>query len=90
MIREGLKIVLENSHHLPPKDLPAYPDAKRQTQRKGQRRRWVDSRGRIYEWDYKKGEIEIYDKTGKKHLGGFDPKTGKQRSKKVPGRTAEK
>lgn len=89
MIREGVKIILENSHHLPPKDLPAFPDAKRGA-RKGRRERWIDSKGRIYEWDYKKGEVEIYDKTGKKHHGGFDPNTGKQRSKSVPSRKIEK
>lgn len=91
MIREGVEIVLENSHHLPPKDLPAFPDAK-PAQRKGEkkRKRWIGIDGKIYEWDYKKGEVEIYDKTGKKHLGGFDPKTGRQRSKPVPGRKVEK
>jgi hypothetical protein len=50
----------------------------------------VDSKGRIYEWDYKKGEVEVYDKTGKNHKGGFDPTTGKQRSKPVPARKIEK
>jgi hypothetical protein len=88
MIREGTKIILEN--HIPaPDTLPAYPDAKKAPTR-GQRKRWVDSKGRIYEWDYKKGEVEIYDKTGKNHQGGFDPKTGKQTSKPVPGRKVEK
>jgi hypothetical protein len=89
MIREGARIVLENSYHLPPKDLPAFPDAKWVGHRGG-RKRWVDSKGKIYEWDYKKGEVEIYDKTGKKHQGGFDPKTGKQRSKSVAGRDVKK
>lgn len=71
--------ILASSHHLPPKELPAYPDAKWAKTKNG-RKRWVDSQGKIYEWDYQHGEVEVYDKTGKKHLGGFDPKTGKQRS----------
>lgn len=90
MVREGAKIVLENSHHIPPKDLPAFPDAKKVKKQKGGRDRWIDSKGKIYEWDYKKGEIELYDKTGKRHQGGFDPKTGARRSKPVPGREIEK
>jgi len=89
MIREGTKIVLENTYHLPPKTLPAFPDAERETRIRG-RKRWVDSKGKIYEWDSKKGEVEIYDKTGKRHEGGFDPNTGKQRSKPVPGRRVNK
>lgn len=89
LMEQAAKYVLENTYHLPPKTLPAFPDAKKLDKFKG-RRRWIDSKGRIYEWDYKKGEVEIYDKTGKKHLGGFDPKTGKQRSKPVEGRRIEK
>ena len=34
-------------------------------------------RGCILEWDFQHGEDEKYDKRGK-HLGAFDPKTGKQ------------
>lgn len=89
MIREGMKIVLENSHHIPPDKLPAYPDAEI-TPRRGQRKRWKDSKGKIYEWDYKKGEVEIYDKSGKNHEGGFDPNTGKQRSPRDKRKKAEK
>jgi peptidoglycan hydrolase-like protein with peptidoglycan-binding domain len=88
LMGQTAKIVLEN--HIPPPDtLPAFPDAK-PAPRRGQRARWKDSKGKIYEWDSKKGEVEIYDKTGKKHEGGFDPKTGKQISKPVPGRKTEK
>lgn len=89
LLREGAKIVLENSHHIPPKDLPAFPDAEL-SPRRGQRKRWVDSKGKIYEWDYKKGEVEIYDKTGKNHEGGFDPNTGKRRSPEDKRKRAEK
>ena len=89
MIREGTAIILENGHHLPPDNLPAFPDAK-QSRRKGERKRWIGADGKIYEWDSRHGEIEVYDKTGKKHLGGFDHKTGKQLSKPVPGRKIQK
>lgn len=88
MIRKGMEIVLENSHHIPPKTLPAFPDAK-EVKLKG-RKRWVDSKGRIYEWDYQHGEVEVYDKTGKKHLGSFDPKTGKKIKEGKPERKTEK
>jgi hypothetical protein len=89
MMREGTAIILENTYHLPPEVLPAYPDAKI-APRQGKRKRWEDSKGRIYEWDYKKGEVEIYDKTGKNHQGGFDPNTGKQRSPRDKRKKAKK
>lgn len=79
----------------PPESLPAFPDAK-ETKRKtpyqngrGLRPRWKDKDGKILEWDSKKGELEKYSKTGKKHLGGFDKDTGRQISRPVPGRTVE-
>ena len=31
-----------------------------------------------FEWDSRHGTVEQYDKTGKKHLGEFDPNTGEQ------------
>jgi RHS repeat-associated protein len=68
----------------PPESLDAFPEAKSVKPKTlvqgggGKRARWKDKKGKIYEWDYKKGEVEIYDKTGKIHLGGYDPKTGKQ------------
>ncbi|WP_253509121.1 MULTISPECIES: colicin E3/pyocin S6 family cytotoxin [Pseudomonas] len=36
------------------------------------RKRWKDRKGRIYEWDYENGRVELYDKQGK-HLGDFPP-----------------
>ena len=41
------------------------------------RRRWKDSKGNIYEWNYQHGEVEKYNKRGK-HLGQFNPETGEQ------------
>lgn len=49
-----------------------------------------DSKGKIYEWDGQHGEVEIYDKTGKKHLGAFDHKTGKKVKVGKKGRTVKK
>lgn len=43
----------------------------------GLRRRWKDKKGNIYEWDYKKGTVEKYNKRGK-HQGEYDPNTGGQ------------
>ena len=41
------------------------------------RKRWKDKKGCIYEWDRLHGRCEKYNKNGK-HLGEFDPETGKQ------------
>jgi hypothetical protein len=92
LMQQAAKIILQSTYHQPPKELPAFPDAKpaKRKGEKGSRKRWVDSKGKIYEWDGLHGEVEVYDKTGKKHLGGFDPETGKQRSKPVKGRKIEK
>ena len=78
-----------------PKDLPGVPDAKpskpktpKQGGNSGKRRRWKDSEGNIYEWDYQHGDVEKYDKRGK-HKGSIDPNTGKQTKPPVKGRTVE-
>ena len=44
----------------------------------GLRKRWKDKKGRIYEWDYQHGRVEMWDKTGKHHLGEYDPYTGER------------
>jgi RHS repeat-associated protein len=72
----------QHGYKSPPKDLDAYPDARKaksKTPRKGGglRKRWKDPKGKIYEWDSQHGTVEVYDKNGK-HIGEFDPKTGKQ------------
>ena len=79
-----------------PGSLPAFPDAlpaKAKTPVKGGgglRKRWKDRKGNIYEWDSQHGTVEKYNKTGKKHLGEFDAKTGKQTKPANPTRTVEK
>ena len=84
-----------HGYHKPPDLLPAFPDAvsarpKSSVQGGGKKRnRWVDDRGRIYEWDYQHGAVEMYDKQGK-HLGEFDPDTGKQTKPAKNGRTTPK
>ena len=56
--------------------LPGFPDAEYKG-RKGygssRRHTWVDKKGRVLQWDSKKGEVEVYDKRGRNHQGGFDP-----------------
>lgn len=53
-----------------PKILPAYPDtysvkSKASVQGGGKKRaRWLDRKGRIYEWDSKSNAVERYDKLG--------------------------
>ena len=69
----------------PPKELPAFPDAKKADGKTpirgggGYRKRWKEQRGkkRIIEWDSQHGKVEVYNKRGK-HLGEFDPETGEQ------------
>lgn len=66
------------------KILPGFPDARpvngRTPKRNGGgiRRRWELSDGKILEWDYQHGSVEMYSRNGKKHLGEFDPTTGLQ------------
>ncbi|UKP00954.1 colicin E3/pyocin S6 family cytotoxin [Nostoc sp. UHCC 0870] len=83
----------------PPDDikdtLPAFPGTKRAKSKTpvqgggGKRERWLDGKGKIYEWDSKKGTVEIYDPRGKNHLGDFDPRTGTRVGPKVPSRKVE-
>lgn len=63
----------------PPKGFTRLRKAKEKTRSRGGglRKRWKDSKGNIYEWDYQHGKVEKYNKRGK-HLGEFDPNTGKQ------------
>ena len=76
--------------------LPAFPDAKvakKRTSVKGGgslRSRWKDPKGRIYEWDAQHGTVEIYDRSGRNHLGVFDPVTGEQTKPADPTRKVEK
>lgn len=45
----------------------------------GTRDRWIDSKGkRVYEWDSRHGELEVYLTSDGSHLGSFDPITGEQ------------
>lgn len=59
-----------------PRTLEGFPGTWR-TDPKGKRKRWLDSDGRIYEWDYRHGTVEVYDPRGR-HLGEFHPKTVKR------------
>jgi len=73
----------------PPAVLEAFPNARRARSKNG-RKRWIDSKGKIYEWDYQHGDVEVYDKTGKKHEGSFDSKTGERTGEPVSGRRTNK
>jgi hypothetical protein len=65
----------------PPGLLPGFPDARPARLKTpfpgGLRKRWKDPDGRIYEWDYQHGDVEVYDKRGR-HLGQFDHETGER------------
>ena len=82
-------------YHASPDLLPAFPDAisvrpKSTVQGGGKKRdRWKDRKGRIYEWDFQHGAVEIYDRQGK-HLGEFNPDTGEQTKPAKPGRNTPK
>lgn len=77
----------DHDYHLPPKNLPAFPDAIR-VKNKGKRRRW-ESKKRIYEWDYQHGAVEVYN-WALEHLGEFDAQTGKQTGEAKPERRTTK
>lgn len=70
-----------------PQELPGFPEARR-IMPKGRRRRWIDAQGRIFEWDYQHGAVEMYDRRGR-HLGEFDPVTGRQSKDPDPSRQIE-
>ncbi|ONH57570.1 Cytotoxic [Pseudomonas cedrina] len=53
----------------------------------GLRERWIDAKGRkIFEWDAKKGELEVYRNSDLEHLGAFDPYTAERRGPADPKR----
>ena len=85
----------DQKYHQAPKELKAFPDAvkdksKSSVQGGGARRkRWKDTKGRIFEWDAQHGAVEMYDRQGK-HQGEFDPETGKQTKPAKAGRTTPK
>jgi hypothetical protein len=64
--------------------------AKQKTRVKGRgtRMRWRTTDGRILEWDYQHGAVEMYDKRGR-HLGEFDAETGTQNKPADPKRRIE-
>jgi RHS repeat-associated protein len=75
----------------PPKELEGIPGAQRLPNQKGCRPAWRLPDGGLGEWDSQHGEVEIYDKTGKKHKGAKDPETGewiKGKEKGDPSRKA--
>ena len=77
-----------------PSSLPGFPGAQRAKPKTpvqgggGLRKRWRFPGGCILEWDSQHGEVEKYDKRGK-HLGAFDPKTGKQLKDPIKNRRIE-
>jgi len=85
----------DHKYYDDPETLPAYPNttrvkSKASVQGGGKKRaRWLDRKGRIYEWDSKSGAVEIYDKLGN-HLGEFNHLTGKRTKKAKPGRKTPK
>jgi hypothetical protein len=90
------QVLVHNYCKLPDDDvLPGFEGARRVTGKTpiqgggSVRKRWV-WRGRILEWDYKKGTVEMYSGNGKKHLGEFDPYTGKPVGKPKPRRSIKK
>ena len=76
----------------PPKNgLPGFPDGgKGSYNPKSGRWRWKLPDGDILEWDKQHGDVERYDKSGKKHKGSYNPDTGEQVKDPVPGRTTPK
>ena len=66
----------------PRRILPGFPEAEITSPKTprhdggGLRKRWRDRSGRIYEWDYQHGTVEVYDRRGR-HIGErIDPFNG--------------
>ncbi|MFJ4493992.1 colicin E3/pyocin S6 family cytotoxin [Pseudomonas atacamensis] len=87
-----------HSYHQPPttEQITAFPDLKKVKDKNpvqgggGLRKRWTDAKGRrIYEWDSRHGELEMYRDDGA-HLGAFDPYTGEQREGPIKERSIKK
>lgn len=93
-------LVHNTSRYKPPpgdKNLPGFPEAEfvgKGSPKKGggHRPRWAMPDGRILEWDYAHGTIEMWTnkKKNSKHMGEFDPNSGNRlpgnKGKPVPGR----
>jgi hypothetical protein len=73
-----------SNYNTPPKILPGFPGAIRDTPKAG-RARWLTPDGKILEWDYQHGDVEVYNKRGK-HQGSANPYTGQMTKKPVAGR----
>jgi len=79
----------------PPRRLSAFPDALPAKPKSpvqgggGLRPRWKDAKGRIYEWDSRHGTVEIYGRSGRRHLGEFEPITGRRIKRADPRRRVE-
>jgi hypothetical protein len=95
--RKGLAPV-GHSYHQPPttEQITAFPDLKKVKDKNpvqgggGLRKRWTDAKGRrIYEWDSRHGDLEMYRDDGV-HLGAFDPYTGEQREGPIKERSIKK
>ena len=82
---------LKAYHPAPKNGLPGFPEAGKGSYNKESKRwRWKLKDGSILEWDKKKGEVEKFDKTGKNHVGAFDPETGEKIAEGKPERTTPK
>ncbi|MGZ9704932.1 S-type pyocin domain-containing protein [Pseudomonas sp. GNP013] len=73
---------------------PSLIEQKRKTRKRnggGLRERWKDAKGKkLFEWDSEQGELEVYRYSDVKHLGSFDPYTGKRRGPAKDERRIEK
>jgi len=87
-----------HSYHKPPttEQITAFPDLKKVKDKNpvqgggGLRKRWTDAKGKkIYEWDSRHGELEMYRSDGA-HLGAFDPQTGERREGPLKERSIKK
>jgi hypothetical protein len=57
--------------------------------RAGHRSRWKTDDGTIIERDYLHDTVEVYDASGPRHLGDFDPWDGRQIGPPDPARSVE-
>ncbi|WP_434696190.1 S-type pyocin domain-containing protein [Pseudomonas sp. Z1-14] len=96
--RKGLLEAAHDYHQAPKTDaitgFVGLIEAKAKTPRQGGgglRERWIDAKGRkVYEWDSRHAELEVYRASDGSHLGSFDHVTGEQKKQPNPERNIKK
>ncbi len=69
--------------------LPGFDGSKYAGQNNDKRDKWILDDKKFATWDKRHGLVDLFDKTGKKHLGKYDPYTGNKLKDPKPERTSK-